>query len=560
MLLNLLEIIGKGTSEEMKLRINIKILFILLLLFPKNTFSWEKEEHQILADLVLDSTLSFCDIKFTDSSIFFPGEKDDIILDKMFWNGLTFGEISAEFSGDDLAQSRCHLKGYTIMQQLKPLSAELINEVWDRIKKEPEDIQSVEDANQNVIFNYVIYHLIALRFAELSGKESYNGSEFLRFALIYEAVAQSYLSDAFSAGHFFLEASDFLAPLNYMNIRISHEYYSFEGAYVIDSYGNSWQAFGDKLLQWYPTSFHRVFEGCLISMRELFLVYYSFFNNVEIPKQLSNWAKLFANGITLEELLNGWLTTNSGEEYYSEIKMPSLLSIPMPLAASWSVRTEQKDKYGIYHRKHYLQLINEKYHDPDLDDIDKEFLYSTNSIPKWMIADFLPNDTLQNLIRYHPDIASVRYRQARFFPPSYRGYLLIAGGTYVYSQDQTNFGISMGFGWGFSDQFLFVLIKPSITGTALYVLDGNERWVVSVDFGIGINLPILNILSPRLDVGYAYGFQSPFKGHAGKFAAGLETKTLPLGFTYAGLTFRFKYQVVTFIEPLHSPVLEIILH
>lgn len=560
MLLNLLEIIGKGMSEEMKLSLNIKVLLILLLLFPKNTFSWEEEEHQILADLVLDSTLSFCEIKFTDSSIFFPGEKDDIILDRMFWNGLTFGEISAEFSGDDLAQSRCHLKGYTIMQQLKPLSAAFIDEVWRRIKNVPDDIQSVEVANQNVVFNYLLYHLIALRFAKLSSEEIDGKKQPIQYALIYEAIAQSYFSDAFSSGHFFLEVSDFLAPLNYMNIQIAHEYYSFEGAYVIDSYGNSWQAFGDKLLQWYPTSYYRVFEACLISLRELFLVYYSSLNNVEIPKQLSEWAKLNAGGISLKELSDCWLTTNNGAEYYSEIKMPSLLSIPIPLAASWSVRTEQKDKYGIHNRKHYLQLSNERYHDPDLDNIDREFLYSTNSIPNWMIADFLPNDSLQNLIRYHPDIASVRYRQDRFFPPSYRGYLLIAGGTYIYSQDQTKFGISMGFGWGFSDQFLFVFIKPSLTGTALYVLDGNERWVVSVDFGIGINWPILNILSPRLEVGYAYGLQLPFKGHAGIFAAGLETKTLPIGFTYAGLTFRFKYQVVTFVEPLHSPVLEIILH
>ena len=344
-----------------------------------------------------------------------------------------------------------------------------------------------------------------------------------------------------------------------MNIQITHEYYSFEGAYVIDSYGNSWQAFGDKLLQWYPASYFRVFEACLISLRELFLVYYSSFRNVEIPKHLSEWAKLNAGIISLKELSDRWLTTNNGVEYYSEIKMPSLLSIPMPLAASWSVRTEQKDKYGIYHRKHYLQLNKEKYYDPDLDDIDREFFYSTNSVPNWMIADFLPNDTLQNLIRYHPDIASVRYRQDRFFPPSYRGYLLVAGGTYVFTNDQNNFGASLGFGWGFSDQFLFVFIKPSITGTALYLLDTNKHWVLSADFGIGINLPILDAFNPRLEVGYAYGFQSPFKGHAGKFTFGLESKTLPLGFTYAGLTFRFKYQVITFIEPLHSPVIEIIL-
>ncbi len=84
-------------------------------------------------------------------------------------DGHTFGNIAAFFSGDDLAQSRCHMKGNTIMQQLDPLSASYIDEVWDRIKNAPDDIQGLEVTNQNVVFNYLLYHLIALRFASFSG-------------------------------------------------------------------------------------------------------------------------------------------------------------------------------------------------------------------------------------------------------------------------------------------------------------------------------------------------------------------------------------------------------
>ncbi|MCH7773829.1 MAG: hypothetical protein IH784_05415, partial [Bacteroidetes bacterium] len=393
----------------MKCSLKFKMFVVLLLIScPVETFSWEKDEHQLLADLVFDSTLSYCEIEFTDSLIFFPGKTGTIEISKILLDGHTFGNIAAFFSGDDLAQSRCHKKGYTIMQQLEPLSASYIDNIWDRIKDTPDDIQSVEVTNHNVVFNYLLYHLIALRFAGLSGEEIGGNKQSLKYALIYEAVAQSYLSDAFSSGHFFLEVSDFLAPLNYMNIRITHEYYSFEGAYVIDSQGNSWQAFGDKLLQWYPNSFNRVFEACLISLRELFLVYYSSFKNIEIPGHLSEWAKLNGDGLSLEELSDRWVTTNNGAKYYSEIKMPSLLSIPMPLSASWSVRTEKQDKYGIYHRKHYLQLSDEKYHDPDLDYIDKEFLYARRSVPNWMIPEFLPNVTLLNVIKYHLHVASVR--------------------------------------------------------------------------------------------------------------------------------------------------------
>ncbi len=44
---------------------------------------------------------------------------------------------------------------------------------------------------------------------------------------------------------------------------------------------------------------------------------------------------------------------------------------------------------------------------------------------------------------------------------------------------------------------------------------------------------------------------------AGKIALGLDSETLPLGFTYAGFTFRLKYQFIFFDKTLHSPMLEI---
>jgi hypothetical protein len=46
--------------------------------------------------------------------------------------------------------------------------------------------------------------------------------------------------------------------------------------------------------------------------------------------------------------------------------MPSLLYIPMPVGAAWSVRTDMKDKYGIYIRRNYPQFIENNFHDPDL--------------------------------------------------------------------------------------------------------------------------------------------------------------------------------------------------
>ncbi len=545
----------------MKCSFKYKVFVVLLLIScPVDILSWEKDEHQILANLALDSTLSFCGIKFTDSLIFLPGKRDDIILGKMLWNDESFGKISAAFSGDDISQSRCQIGGYTIMQQLEPLSAEFIDKVWERIKNSPDDIKSVEVTNQNVVFNYLLYHIIALRFAELSGKEFYDSNEFLRYALIYEAVAQSYLSDAFSAGHLLLYLFDYLAPLSNSNNQITHDFYCSEGVYVLNAQGDSWRTFGDRLMQWYSPSFNRVFEACVKSLQELFFVYYSSLKNIEIPEYLHKWSKSIASGITIEELSDSWVTTNDGGKYYSEIKMPALLCIPVPIAATWSVRTKQKDRYGIHKRKHYPQLSEEKFHDPDINEIETEFLYSRSSVPNWMIPAFLPNDTLQNLIRYHPDVASVRYIQNRHLPPSYQGFLLSAGGTFIFSNDKNKFGASLGFGWGVADEFLFIITKPSLIVSAMYLFSDNREWLLMADMGFGINIPVLGLFYPRIDFGYAWGFQSSYNGGASKIALGLDSKTLPLGFTYAGLTFRLKYQFIFFDKTLHFPALEIILH
>jgi hypothetical protein len=536
-------------------------LIVLLLLFPYSavTFSWEKNEHQILANLAFDSTLSFCGIKFTDSLIFLPGQGDDIILSKTLRIGESFGKISSFFSGDDVSQSRCQIRGYTINQQLEPLSAEIIDNVWERIKNLPDDIKSVEVTNQNVVFNYLLYHLIALRFAELSGKQLSGAKEFMRYALIYEAVAQSYLSDAFSAGHLLLYLFDYLAPFSNYNNQITHDFYCTEGVYVLNAQGDCWRTFGDRLMQWYSPSFNHVLEACNKSLRELFLVYFVS-HKVEIPKHLSKWANSIDSELSAGELIEPWLITHSGDKYFSEIKMPALLCIPMPVAATWSVRTEQIDIYGIHKRKHYPQLSEEKFHDPDLNEIDTEFLYARRSIPDWMTPEFLPNDSLQNLIRYHPDVASVRYMQKRYLPPSYQGLLLSAGGTIVFSDDKNNFGASLGVGWGFADEFLFAITKPSLIFSGMYFFSDNKEWLLTADMGFGINTPIFKIFYPRFEFGYSWGFQSPYNGGAGMIALGLDSETVPLGFSYAGLTFRLKYQFIFFDKALSSPVVEIILH
>ena len=545
--------------EKLKWHFTFKTLFPLVIIsFSLNIFSWEKYEHEILANLALDSTLSFCGISYNDSLIFFPGE-GSVIIDKMLWNGESFGELSSIFSGDDISESRCQSRGRTINQQLSTLSQEIIEDVWEKIKNSPDDIKSIVVTNQNVVFNYMLYHIMALRFVELSSKSINKNEEYIRYSLIYESVAQSYLSDAFSSGHLLLHNSDFFAMLNNINIQIAHDFYCSEGVFVLNANGDCWRTFGDRLLQWYEPSFSHIFQACTESIKELFLVYFVC-NNVEIPLQLQKWVKSISGTQNAEELVKLWLNTLDGEKYYSEIKMPALLCIPIPIAASWSIRTEQIDSYGIHRRKHYPQLNEETFHDPDFNWIDKEFLYSRNSVPFWMIPEFFPNDTVQNLIRYHPDIASVRYMQNRSLLPSYEGLLLSVGGATLFNNDRNKFGAALGIGWGATDEFLFIITKPSLMLSGMYLSNYNPEWLLMADLGFGINTVVFSSFYPRIDFGYSWGYQEPNKDSAGKIALGLDSETLPLGFTYSGITFRLKYSFIFFKKTLSYPVLEMILH
>jgi len=546
--------------EKVKLDFTFKLLLLASITsFSVNIYSWEEYEHQILADLALDSALSFCEISFNDSLIYIPGESTEIILDRMLLYGLSFGNLSAIFSEDDISVSRCQSRGCTINEQLQFLSREIIEGTWEKIKYSPEDIKSVSVSSQNVVFNYLLYHIIALRFAELSSKSFTDRKKYIRYALIYESVAQSYLSDAFSSGHLILYNSDFFAPLNSINIKIAHDFYCSEGVYVLNANGDCWRTFGDRLMQWYEPSFNHVFQACTESIRELLLVYFAC-NKIEIPFQLQMWVKSISGVHTPEEQVMSWLGAVDGQKYYSEIKIPALLCIPIPIAASWSIRTEETDRYGIHRRKHYPQLREEKFHDPDINCIDKEFLYSRNSIPSWMIHEFFPNDTVQNLIRYHQDLASVRYVQNRSLDPSYIGLLISTGGATSFHNDKNQFGASFGIGWGFADEALFFITKPSLIISSMYLFNDDHEWIIMADLGFGVNLLLLNSLYPRLEFGYSWGSKDPHRGSASKLSFGLDSETVPLGFTYAGITFRLKYSFIFFHETLSYPGLEIILH
>ena len=69
-------------------------------------------------------------------------------------------------------------------------------------------LPSEQLSQKNVIVNYLVHHLLALHYADGVGKRRGDASEAFECALIYEAIAQGYLLDAFSSGHILTPVSD----------------------------------------------------------------------------------------------------------------------------------------------------------------------------------------------------------------------------------------------------------------------------------------------------------------------------------------------------------------
>ncbi len=536
------------------------------------TLAWEKDEHRQIADEALAAVLAECGVDIQKMFMVPPAEVRSIRLGKALWRGKTFGEISALTSGKDVSRSRFHERGRTIAQQLAPLPASLIEAVWNECtgKNLSNDLTragswtsllSAELPKHNVIANYLVYHITALRFAQIAGQEKDEGEDALRRALVYEAAAQSYLTDAFSSGHMFVPLNDGFSSLHPVNNREAHDFFRNEGAYVLNSRGDVWQTFGDKLLFWYAPTYRHVLEACVTSLRELFLVIYVNGNAETVPDGLKEWALSSSQRVSLEEMVRNWTEIQDGIIYYSEVRMPTLLLLPVPISATWSMRSDEVDEHGIHRRKHYPQLKEKELHDPDTEGFDLDFIYPREAFPEWMVPDFLTDNAPADIVKSHPDIASVRYIQPRDFPPSYKGTLFHLGGGTVFDRMGSGFGSMAGIGYGLNDE-LFLLNKVSFDLRVMPSLDEGRRLLISPHFGFGLILPAPFKLwkAYRFEVGYAFGLQSPYEENGWNLAFGIESPTIPLGFTYSGLTLRLQYRIFYLERRIQGLFLELVVH
>lgn len=540
------------------------VLAILLVWMGSSpSLAWEKDEHRQIADEAFAAVVAECGLEIQQMFMTPSAETRSVRLGKTLWRGQTFGEISAWASGKDVSRSRFHERGRTIAQQLASLSASTIEAIWsEQIKTDPwPPLLSAELPKHNVMANYIVHHITALRFAQIAGQEKESGEETLRRALVYEAMAQSFLADTFSSGHMLVPLNDAFSKLHPINNREAHDFFRNEGAYVLNSRGDVWQTFGDKLLYWYAPTHRHVLEACVTSLRELFLVFYVSKNTETMPEGLKEWAQSLSPGTSVEEMVKNWTGIQDGEKYYSDVRMPALLLLPVPVSATWSVRSDEVDEHGIHRRKHYPQLRERGLHDPDTEGMDLDFLYPKEAVPEWMIPDFLANHAPADIVKSYPDIASVRYIQPRDFPPSYKGTLFHLGGGTIFDSHGSGFGSMAGLGYGLTDE-LFVFNKISLDLKVMPSFDEGRRFLISPTFGFGLNLPAPFKLwkAYRFEIGYAFGLRSPYGENGWNLAFGIESPTIPLGFTYSGLTLRLLYRTYHLERTIQGIFFELVVH
>ena len=261
-------------------------------------------------------------------------------------------------------------------------------------------------------------------------------------------------------------------------------------------------------------------------------------------------------------MVASWLSNHAGTEYYSEIRLPSLLCLPMPVAAAWSFRTDSLDQHGVRTRHNYPQLREVGLHDPDSDELDFDFLYRRSTVPAWMVPEPLRDESTAaafDLIKSDPNWASVRYTQNRTAPPSYKGFLVQMGGQVTLRNGQSRVGGSFGLGYGILDD-LFLVKNVSVATTFLPSFHEVNNRLQTLTGGLDVDLPGNGWPQAiRLEGGGAIGWGGNLDDFGPVFVLGLDSKVIPLGFTYAGLSCRLQYQWFSLDRPVSGPALILIL-
>jgi len=545
-------------------KIKLKILCCLFLGTCNPLFPGERAEHREFARIALDSVLSNCkdDLHVELRNLFIHGTQTPL------WNKKSFAEISAFFAEKDRATERSHIPRHSILDQLRPLSASIIESAWRKVQSN-NNVKSLEQKGKNVVVNYLLHHLIALRLAS-----AVTDTGNLKLALSYEAIALGYLVDAFSSAHILVKykSLSWLQPLNYKK---AHAFFRSKGAFVINSKGEAWQTFGDELMLWYEPTYRHVLQAARTSIGEVLLAFHIAVDAKPIPHSLL----ALGNSLPKEYPVKAWVGIETETDFYDKLRLPSLLHLPMPVAATWSKKSDIVDKHGIHQRIHYPQLREVGYHDPDLDEVTQKHLWSRDDIGDSLIfEEFRRVDEIiskddkdkfaRKIFKEDKNFASVRFIQPKKFSPSYYGLLVNAAGGASFNGD-SNSTFIIGAGWGLSDKLLF-FNNPSFDALYTRIFAEKDRHFISVTFGLSVTEPLIPekistfIKAFRLELGSAQeigessGLIDDLFNY--KIAVGIELPMLEFPFTYAGLTSRIMVQRIFTGSSLHGVYFQIVLH
>lgn len=520
------------------------------------THAIDVSEHSQIASTSLDTVMTACGFMTPRGYRFMLDDDRFVELERELADSSTIGDLCAIYAKDDRALSRYHIKGWTVYNQLRLLSAVEIGSAWELHQSGV--ASSAELSDHNVVANYLLHHYIALRLAQRAG-EAVSEAD-LRRALVYEAMALGFLHDAFSSGHMMVPLTDRFQFFHPTNSRKTHDAFSNDGIYVMNSKGDAWLTFGDKLAGWYAATAHAVENATRTSILELVLVFLAA-GDGDLPDGVSDW--VYENiGFDWQDVVVGWPALLDGVEYYDELHLPTLMQIPMPISATWSVDTGISGSLSA-ERFHYPQLADSGYHDTTLDDSERRALYRRADMPRWLVYSKLRQRSPEDLIREDATVASVRYMQKRDYDPAMAG--IIISGSFGWATYQKADGAiyGAGIGYGVFDD-LTILNKLSVILNVYPGYDESDRILLSPALQFGIVLPgePLGLFARNhIEMGWAWGVsEDPLDSNGFRFGLGLDPWTIPFGFTNAGVTIRLKYQWMFLESVKDGPQVEFILH
>jgi hypothetical protein len=530
------------------MKTHARVLVASLLIFPGSAGAFQGESK--LADHALAIVLAEMGAHIDSTGVWIPGSP--YRFPEELRPGLSFGGVSASLNRNDLDPSRFHEPGETTWQELRALDRERVEARWRdaagaAARTEVLSGRSLllEQGEGNVVASYLVLHLIALRFAAERGSDP-------RLALLYEAGAESYLRAAFFSAHMLVPFGSPLWPLHAENTRRMHHHFRDTGLYVQNGLGDTWQTFGDEILESHHPTYRFLLEASAVSLREVFWVVAlrsgnkawasqlmkSATTDTELVVAAERWTPRYRDLILghhdllpgskivnrfsmnaslagLEARTKRWLDVNTAPETYlhsPDASLPALRLVPVPVTA-----TLVGPEDGAFSDDESPQLKDAGYHDPGLTPDELRRLPLRSQFPE--TAD---------LRAWNPEYVSVLYPAPAPFPPSFLGWRTDLGFAQLAGESGSTIGFSggLGYAWpaGLYDLF----------GRLGYISGLNDGFLTAT-FGPRIENPfpaagLRWIDAFLLEVGYVHDLEGSWSESGGVLGLSAMTRA------WAGLT------------------------